>query len=340
MADISRRPFVNHLRSDPTAYVLQLKAGKVKRSGAGVSFWFRPSTAALAEVPLDDREQALMFQARTSDFQLVSVQATVTYRVSDPVIAATRIDFGIHPRTGQWNARPLERLGGLLTELAQQPALEYLAGIPLAEALAHGIGPVRQRVAEQLADDQRLVERGLSVTDVRVVAIRAEADLERALQTPTREQVQQEADRATFERRAVAVENERAIAENELQNQIELARREEELVVQRGQNERKRASEQAEADKIATAAQAERQGLTAKADADRTRELGQADAAAETAKFAAYGDIDQGKLLALALRELAANVPPITHLSITPELIGPLLARLGEGQETADPVTG
>ncbi|MEJ7635040.1 SPFH domain-containing protein [Aeromicrobium sp.] len=339
MADISKRPFASHLRSDPTSFVLQLKSGRVKRSGAGVSFWFRPSTAALAEVPLDDREQALMFQARTSDFQMVSVQATVTYRVSDPAVASTRIDFGINPRTGQWNARPLERLGGLLTELAQQPALEYLAGIPLAEALSHGIGPVRQRVAEQLADDQRLFERGLSVTDVRVVAIRAEAELERALQTPTRELVQREADRATFERRAAAVESERAIAENELQNQIELARREEELVVQRGQNERKRSREQAEADKIATTSQAERQGLLAKADADRTRELGEAEAAAEISKFAAYTGIDQDKLLALAVRELAANVPPITHLSVAPEVLGQLLTRFADGQESPDTVT-
>ncbi|NRQ48724.1 SPFH domain-containing protein [Aeromicrobium stalagmiti] len=338
MADISKRPFVNHLRSDPTSFVLQLRGGTVKRSGAGVSFWFRPSTAALAEVPMDDREQALMFQARTSDFQVVSVQATVTYRVSDPAVAATRIDFGINPRTGEWNARPLERLGGLLTELAQQPALEYLAGITMAEALAHGIGPVRQQVADQLANDQRLIERGLSVTDVRVVAIRAEAELERALQTPTREAVQQEADRATFERRAVAVENERAIAENELTNQIELARREEELVSQQGQNERKRASERAEAEKIATVARAEQQGLIADADAARTRLIGEADATAETAKFAAYGDVDQEKLLALALRELAANLPPITHLSITPELLAPLLSRLGEEQESAAPV--
>ncbi|MRK00229.1 hypothetical protein GEV27_01720 [Aeromicrobium sp. S22] len=334
MADITRRPFVHHLRSDPTSFVLQLRDGAVMRSGAGVSFWFRPSTAALAEVPMDDREQALMFQARTSDFQVVSVQATVTYRVSEPVVAATRIDFGINPRSGEWNARPLERLGGLLTELAQQPALEYLAGITMAEALAHGIGPVRQQVADQLANDQRLIERGLSVTDVRVVAIRAEADLERALQTPTREAVQQEADRATFERRAVAVENERAIAENELTNQIELARREEELVAQRGQNERKRASEQAEADRIATVAKAQRQGLIADADAARTRLLGEADATAESAKFAAYGDVDQDKLIALALRELAANLPPITHLSITPELLAPLLTRLGDGQGT------
>ena len=340
MADITRRPFLNHLRSDPTSFVLKLKDGQVTKSGAGVSFWFRPSTAALAEVPLEDREQVLQFTARTSDFQVVSVQATVTYRVVDPAVAATRIDFGIDPRTGDWNARPLERLGGLLTELAQQPALDHLAGTSLTDALAHGIAPVRQRVADELAGDQRLVERGLAVTDVRVVAIRAEADLERALQTPTREAVQQQADRATFERRAVAGETERAIAETELTNQIELARREEELVTQRGQNERRRATEQAEADRITAAARAEREGLLARAEADRARTVGEAKAAAEAAAFASYAEIDQGRILAIAARVLAANLPPLTHLSLTPDLLAPLLEKLGDTGAAGDQEAG
>ena len=58
-----------------------------------------------------------------------------------------------------------------------------------------------------------------------VIALRPEPEVEKALRTPAREQIQQEADRSTYERRAVAVERERAIAENELQSQIELARR-------------------------------------------------------------------------------------------------------------------
>ncbi len=146
----------------------------------------------------------------------------MTYRVIDPVLAAKRIDFGIDPATGQANATPLETLGGLLTELAQQPALDQLAGMAMADALAGGIAPVRNRVAAALAADVRLADRGLAVTDVRVVAIRADAELERALQTETRERVQQDADKATFERRAMAVERERAISENELANRIEL----------------------------------------------------------------------------------------------------------------------
>ena len=328
MADITRYPFFNHLRADTTAYVQHLRKGKVRHAGPGLAFWFRPGTAALAEIPLDDRDQALLFHARTADFQDVTVQATVNYRVIDPALAATRIDFGIAPNTGQWNATPLVTLGGLLTELAQQPAVEQLAGMAMADALAHGIGPIRERVAAALANDVRLAERGLAVTDVRVVAIRTDPELERALQTDTRERVQQEADRATFERRALAVESERAIAENELHNQIELARREEDLVTQRGQNERRRATEKAAADRITTEADAEQRGLLADATANTTRLVGQAEADAEAAKLAAYRDLEQATLLGLALKELAGNLPNINNLTLTPDLLTTFLTRV------------
>ena len=39
---------------------------------AGAAFWFRPLTAVLSEVPVDDRELPLLFHARTSDFQDVT----------------------------------------------------------------------------------------------------------------------------------------------------------------------------------------------------------------------------------------------------------------------------
>lgn len=337
MAAITRHPFVNHLRADTTAYVQHLRNGDVKHAGPGLAFWFRPATAALAEVPLDDREQALLFHARTADFQDVTVQATVTYRVTDPALAATRVDFGIDPATGAWNARPLDRLGGLLTELAQQPALEQVGAMTMTEALAGGIAPIRERVTAALADDARLTERGLTVTDVRVVAVRTDPEVERALQTDTRERVQQEADRATYERRAMAVERERAIAENELHNQIELARREEELVVRRGQNERRRATEQAAADRITTEATAEQRRLVADATAATTRLVGQAEADAEAARLAVYRELEQATLIGLALREVAGNLPPITNLTITPDLLTPLLARFAGAGGTPDP---
>jgi regulator of protease activity HflC (stomatin/prohibitin superfamily) len=331
MADITRMLFLRHLRANPTTHIRHQRNGRLIHDGAGQAFWFRPLSAALSEVPIDDREQPLLFHGRTRDFQDIAVQATVTYRVADPATAATRIDFGVDPDAGTWHGSPLEQVGGLLTELAQQHALDLLAGMTLTQALAEGMAAVRQRIASGLGEDPRIVDTGLAVIDVRVVAVRAEPDVERALQTTTREQVQQDADKATFERRAMAVQRERAIAENELQTKIELARREEQLVTQRGQNERQRAAEHAAAGRIEAEGKAEQQRLLADAQADATRAVGAAQGDAEAAHLAAYRDVEVATLLGLAAKELAANLPRIGTLTLTPDLLTPILARLGAG---------
>src|SRR5215475_10021228 len=242
MADITRRLFLRHLRGAPTTWVRHFVRGKVRHEGIGQSFWYRPLTAVLSEVPVDDRELPLLFHARTSDFADVTVQATVTYRVADPDKASSRLDFSIDPARGTWRAKPLDQ-----------------------------IASVRDAVSAALREDERLTDTGVGVVSARVVAIRPEPELERALQTPTREQVQQDADAATYERRAKAVERERAIAENELQNKIELARREQQLVEQAGANARRQAELNAEALRVDAAGEAERATVAAGADAEAER---------------------------------------------------------------------
>ncbi|WP_030437369.1 SPFH domain-containing protein [Actinoplanes subtropicus] len=352
MADVTRRLHLRHLRGTPTSWVRHTVGGKPRKQGTGLSFWYRPLTAVLSEVPVDDRELPLLFHARTEDFADVTVQATVTYRFSDPGAAAGRLDFSIDPYQGRWRGQPLDQVATLLAELAQQPALDLLARLPLAEALTAGIAPVRQGVADALAHDPRLTETGVTVVSARVVAIRPEPDLERALQTPTREQVQQDADRATYARRANAVQQERAIAENELQSKIELARREQQLVEQRGANTRREAELDAESQLVTARGEAQRQEVAAhgaaerarltagaEADASRVRDearaagarvVGLAEAEAEAARLAAYRDLPPAVLRSLALKELAQHVPAIGELTVTPDLLSKLIGRLGE----------
>jgi regulator of protease activity HflC (stomatin/prohibitin superfamily) len=319
MADIRPYPFIRHLRTGPTSYVRHSRNGRVAHEGVARSFWFRPLAAVLSEVPVDDRELPLVFHARTSDYQDVVVQATVTYRIADPARAAARIDFGVDSRTGRWRATPLEQLAALLTELAQQHALELLARTPLAEALVGVPARLRERLRTALATEERLGEIGVVVLGVRVGPVRPEPDVEKALGTPARELVQQEADRATFERRALAVESERAIAENELDNQIQLAKREEELIAQRGSNEQRRAD-----DAAAVAA------VEAGSAAERVRVIGRAEAEAERGHVDVYADLRPAVLLGLALKELATNVPEIDHLTVTPDVLSDVLARVAE----------
>ncbi|MDT9695168.1 SPFH domain-containing protein [Streptomyces sp. P17] len=332
MADITRRLGWRHLRGAPTAHIRHHRGGKLLHDGPGLSFRYRALSAALSEVPVDDRELAMTFHARTADFQDLAVQATVTYRISDPAVAAARLDFSIDPDTGAWRGTPLEQLGTLLTETAQQHALDVLARTPLASALVDGVSAVRERVAAGLAAEPRLPATGIEIVAVRVVALRPEPEVERALRTPARELIQQEADRATYERRAVAVERERAIAENELASQIELARREEQLVEQRGTNTRREAEEHAAADAVRAEAEAARSVRLARAEAEGVREVGDAKAQAQAAWLRVHADVDVAVLHALTGTRLAENLPRVDSVTISPDVLTGLLARLGDGE--------
>jgi regulator of protease activity HflC (stomatin/prohibitin superfamily) len=329
MADITRRLGWRHLRSAPTSHIRHHRGGRLVHDGPGLGFWYRALTAALSEIPVDDREESMAFHARTSDFQDVTVQATVTYRIGDPAVAAERLDFSIDPDTGVWRGSPLEQLSTLLSETAQQHALEVLARTPLAAALADGVAAVRERMTTGLAAEPRLAATGLTVVGVRVVAVRPEPEVERALRTPARERIQQEADRATYERRAVAVERERTIAENELASRIELARQEERLVEQRGANARREAEEAAAADAVRAEAEAARTVRLARAQAEAAQEAGEARALAEAAWLRVHAETDPATLHALTAARLAENLPRIDSLTVSPDVLTGLLERLG-----------
>jgi hypothetical protein len=306
MADITHLFLRRHLRSGPTEWTRHSAGGRVRHEGVGLSYSFRARTAVISEVPVEDRELSLVAHARTADQAEVSVPLGLTWRVVEPGLAARRLDFGIDTRTGRFRSTPLDALATLLGELAQEPVLALLAGTALEAALATGPEPVRRAVATRLAGDERLAELGVAVVGVRVLAVRAAPDLERALQTPTREAAQARADEATYRRRADAVERERVIAENELQSSIELARREEQLVEQRGANARRQAELSAAAETVATEAEAARTRTAAAADAEKLRLAGAAEA--DRARAAAEVEAERARALAVAEAERLAVV--------------------------------
>ncbi|MGI9605106.1 MAG: SPFH domain-containing protein, partial [Acidimicrobiales bacterium] len=186
MATITKRPIVRHLQSSSTSYVRRMRHGKVVNEGTGLSFWFRPRISSISELPVDERELPLMFRDRTIDYQEVAVQASITYRIAQPAVAAERIDFTIDNELGLWEQTPLEQVGGLLTELAQQHSASVLRSMRLTQVMVEGISTLRAAIATGLRSDDRLEETGIEVVDVRVVAVRPEPEMEKALQTPVR----------------------------------------------------------------------------------------------------------------------------------------------------------
>jgi len=344
MAEITRLGVTRHLRSDASAHVLVWKAGKLVRAGRGLAFLFQPHSASIAEVPVDDREMPVLFHGRSADFQDVTAQGVLTFRVTDPALLASRVDFTIDLASGVWRRQPLEKLALLFAQLAEQHAAGWVARTPVRTVLAEGTERIRAAIEAGLAGDPALPAMGLEVVSVRVSSVRPTPELEKALEAPTRESIQQAADEAAFSRRALAVEKERAIQENELKNRIELARREEELIAQQGQNGRRQATEEAEAQRIATEAKAARSGIDAAAAAARTR--AEADAAAHRVRAAGEAEAHrtrlqgeaEGSALELAERvraasersrmEAAAKVPAPVMFALAAQAIAGKLDRI------------
>jgi hypothetical protein len=167
---------------------------------------------------------------------------------------------------------------------------------------------------------------GLSIASVQVSAVQPSAEVEKALAAPTRERIAAEADEAAFARRAAAVDKERAIAENELGNRIELARREASLVDQEGANQRRRATEQAAAARIAAEGEARNRRIDAAAEAEAIKLVESERNAAEGDRIAVYRDLAPAVLMGLAAREFAGKIETIEHVNVTPDMLGTLLA--------------
>lgn len=363
MAEITNLGLVRHLRSDASAYVLRWKDARLVSQGRGLSFLFMSHAASIAEVPVDDREMPIVFHGRSADFQGVTAQGTLTYRVTDPGVLAARVDFTVDLSSGLYRHQPLEKLALLFSQLAEQHAAGWVARTPVREVLAEGPERIRAAIEAGLSADPAVPAMGLEVVSVRVSSVRPSPDVEKALEAPTRERIQQAADEAAFARRALAVEKERAIQENELQNRIELARREEDLIVQQGQNERRQAGEAAEAQRIAAEAQAARTRIEAEAEAARTRAAadagahqvrtageaeahrtrfqGEADAASlelaekvrvasERARMEAYREVPPAVLFGLAAQAIAGKLDRIERVNLGDGALGPALERLLE----------
>ena len=339
MAQISGLAFMRHLRAEPNQYILYYQKGKLVRSGAGLAFWFYPLAAAVVQVPVEDIETTFILNERSRDVQEIKVQVTLTYRVADPERAAQRINFALSPSSGAWVEQPLQRLANLWAHWTQQPARACLTDMPVMQVVRSGAEKTRDALEEALRSHPEIEAMGLALVNVQVERAAPTAELEKALQTPTREAIQQKADEAIFERRALAVEKERAIKENELATEIELARRQEELIRQEGANQMLAIQQEAERQKLSVTAQVERDTFASEgaAQQERIQAAGKAEAKrlvlgaeieAEGRRVNLWKEAPPAVILGLAMQQFAGKVAKIEHLNLTPDLLGETLQRL------------
>src|SRR5258708_19875402 len=88
---------IKFIKVQPTTYLLQYRGGKIVREGLGLSFFYYAPTTSLVAVSVASADVPFIFQETTADFQGVTIQAQVTYRVGDANRLAPLLNYTLPP---------------------------------------------------------------------------------------------------------------------------------------------------------------------------------------------------------------------------------------------------
>jgi len=333
---------IRFIKVEPTDFVLQFKRGTVVREGAGLSFFCFAPTTSLVLVPIGSVDVPFIFQEVTADFQQVTVQGQITYRVTDPKKLSQLMNFTLSPNAKSYASDDPTKLPQRLINHAQVLTRASLKSLPLRAALGQSDNLVSS-LRQGLQSAELIASLGIEVLGLSILAIKPTPETSRALEAEAREQILREADEAIYARRNASVEQERAIKENELnteiavenkKRQIKETQMEAEKSVQQKKHEIREEEmaasislEKKNKDLVAlsTANAREEADTKAYALAAVMKALSQTDP--KTLQALVSVGMDSGQLVALAFKELAESADKIGQLNISPELLRELLSR-------------
>ena len=282
---------IRYFKSNATDFMLVYSGGRARRAGAGLAGYYWVPTDSLVRIPISTQDLPFILNETTGNFQAVTVQGQLTYRIAAPRKMAEILNFTINPTTGKYVSTDPEKLAARIVNAVQAHLRAQLSRLALDQALLRSAEMATAVLAAVQADDT-LKGMGVECLNLFITAIKPTPEMAKALETEYREGLQQRADQAIYARRAAAVEQERRIKENELSTQLLLEQRRQELVDLEGQNNNKQAEYNA-----------------------RSNELW----------LQPWRATEPRVLLALAFKLMGENAQRIGNLTITPELLAGLL---------------
>ena len=331
---------IKFIKSEPTTFLMAFRSGKIVKEGAGLSFVYFGPTTSLVAVPVGSKSQDFIFQPVTADFQAVTVQGQVSYRVSEPQKLAGMLNYTLRQDSQVYVSDDPEKLKDRVLGVVEVLVQKSLKKMNLKQALLAS-DEIASVIEEGLRNQAEIQSLGLNILRASVFAVKPTPETAKALEAEARESILRGADEAIFSRRNSAVENERAIRESELDTEVAVEQKkrkiretqmEAEASIRRKKYELRSADMQSDidvenmrkefvavnADNIRTLAEAEAQkiGAITKMLKDVDPKLVQA--------LAAIG-MEPSQLIAQAFGGLAENAGKIGQLNVSSELLASLM---------------
>lgn len=312
---------IRYVKAAPTTYVIHTANGRIRREGAGLSFFYWGPSSTLSLIPLASADLPFAFNETTADFQAVTLQGQITYRIADPKRLAALLNYSVGPE-GRYVTEDPEALGERLVHAAQVLARDTVQRMKLRETLIASDRIVKE-VLPALRNAEAVTMMGVEILQLSILSLKPTPEMAKALEAEAREALQKSADEAIYARRNAAVEQERRIKESELQTEVaveekrrqiretqmaaEIAVEEQRsvLVDRRVQNDRK---------------DADSRGYALQAVLKHVRDVDW-----RTLMAVSSGAADPKLMIALAFRQLAENAQKIGELNVTPDLLRSLV---------------
>lgn len=331
---------IRFIKTQPTTHLMQFRRGRLVREGAGLAMFYYGPTSTLVAVPVGSQDCGFMLELVTADFQAVTVQGQLTYRVSAPQRTAALMDFSLAADGHTYLSDDPQRLRERVVMQAQVIVQQAVQALPLKDALKAS-ATIARDVQRQLAGQAEIEALGLEILGVSVGAVRPTPDIARALEAEAREANLKAADEAIYQRRMSAVQNERSIRQNELdtevaveekKREIQASRMEAKAALLRRENELR--NEQMGADieletqrKSLVAGQADNARALAEAEAHRVRSVMAALQATDPriVQALASSGMQPGQLIAQAFSGIAEKAERIGQLNVSPDLLQTLM---------------
>lgn len=337
---------VRYRKFEPTEYVMKVKKGKVTEQGLGLSGFYNTMTTSMLVVPATAFDTGFVYDdIMTLDFQKIQVQGEISYIIADYEKASRMVNFSYGNTDGAYET--------VLSEAKTKMARRIMSLVKVYTAKAMGVKTVKEaiRSADELAKvlgtalkgDETIQEFGLEILAVSILGILPQPDTRKALEAATREEILKQQDDAIYKRRNAAIEQERAIQENELNTEIRIAEKAREKKEKEMETKRMLQEKQAELDagRITKdiALEEERKKLV---DLQTENEKKRSDAKAydsevllrtfmgmdtEVIKALVVSGMDSKALIAKAFAEIGDKADKIGVLNVSPDLLETLANR-------------
>lgn len=323
-------------KADPSTFAIKSVNGKAKIAGKGISFWYYAATTSVAVLPVNAQEAPFIFNQQTADFQSLRIQGQVSFFIKQPEVTATALNFSLKDDGKSYVSEDPMKLSDRVLRVVQTIVQDKIQQTKLRDSLLLS-RPLLSLLKTELAASESLTTLGIEVLDVAITAITPSPETSKALEAEARESILKEADDAIYARRKFSVEQERTIKEAELETDLSVQQKEQELEEARLDNQKQLLREQAaiEQERLQSEVDAEtkRQELVTLS-VENQRNQAQADAFSISEKMKAYRELPVESLKAMALAQmtpeqlmatafesLAANANNIGELNFSPDLV-------------------